>query len=231
MIVDSTLFWNPVNRLFSIHQVAFEAEFDGGPRFDFLQRISIPFKRSQQHFSSFKSKFKRSQHDSIFVFGSFESWERFSFFRQTIAQKIMTFLEKLNVELTRECINWTCKTFLQKYKVFFNCILYIQQGSVFFMLQNNVGNQKVVLSICGLIAGKVGILEKKKKTSWARLISVKFQTTFNHISTKNVIWKGSMFTFNVMSDYGYGYGYGMGTTVVYGISAPPESVQNMNSSS
>ena len=50
MIVDSTLFWNPVNRLFSIHQVAFEAEFDGGPRFDFLQRISIPFKEASSIF-------------------------------------------------------------------------------------------------------------------------------------------------------------------------------------
>ena len=50
MIVDSTLFWDPVNRLFSIHQVAFEAEFDGGPRFDFLQRISIPFKEASSIF-------------------------------------------------------------------------------------------------------------------------------------------------------------------------------------
>ena len=116
-------------------------------------------------------KFKRKQHDFIFTFKSFESWKRFSFLRQTIAQKIITFLEKISVELTGECNNSTCKTFLQKYS---------QQGSVFFMFQNIC----LVLPRYGLIARRVGVLEMKKRISWERLTSVKFQTTFNNISTK-----------------------------------------------
>ena len=37
----------------------------------------------------------------------------------------------------------------------------------------------------------VGVLEMKKRISWERLISVKFQTTFNHISTKTSYLKNN----------------------------------------
>ena len=168
MNVDSILFWNPVNRLFSIHQVAFEAEFDGGPRFDFLQRISFPFKEASSIFPHLNKIQKKAALFYIYI--------------------------EIHWILEREIFIFTLDNCSENYNIPWK--IYCRSEVFFFMFQNIC----LVLPWYGLIARRVGVLEMKKKISWERLISVKFQTTFNHISTKKVIWKGSMFTFKVMSD-------------------------------